>query len=292
MEIFKSRAPDALKEPRRRAIVPGRRRSMTVAQACILGMFQGVAEFLPISSSGHLLVFKDIMGLSEVPALFDVALHLATLASILLVFRKRVLGVIVSICRWIAGKGGEGDAENLAIVVPALVATALTAALGLAIERVDLSGSPKVVAGLLLVTAAVLVAGSRFKPGLAGYRAMGIRHGVVVGLAQGIGVFPGISRSGITISAGLASGLTRETAGEFSFLLAIPAILGALVLKLDDVAELAGTVAAAPLLAGCLVAFVVGVASLLLLMPIVRKGKLAWFAAYLAPAGLLGLFLL
>ncbi len=265
---------------------------MTVAQACILGMFQGVAEFLPISSSGHLLVFKDIMGLSEVPALFDVALHLATLASILLVFRKRVLGVIVSICRWIAGKGGEGDAENLAIVVPALVATALTAALGLAIERVDLSGSPKVVAGLLLVTAAVLVAGSRFKPGLAGYRAMGIRHGVVVGLAQGIGVFPGISRSGITISAGLASGLTRETAGEFSFLLAIPAILGALVLKLDDVAELAGTVAAAPLLAGCLVAFVVGVASLLLLMPIVRKGKLAWFAAYLAPAGLLGLFLL
>lgn len=265
---------------------------MTVAQACILGLFQGVAEFLPISSSGHLLVFKDIMGLSEVPALFDVTLHLATLASILLVFRKRVLGIIASVCRWIARKSGEGDAENLAIVVPALVATALTAAVGLAVERVDLSGSPRIVAGLLVVTAAVLVAGSRFKPGLTGYRAMGIRHGVVVGLAQGIGVFPGISRSGITISAGVASGLARETAGEFSFLLAIPAVAGALVLKLDDVAELAGTVATAPLLAGCLVAFVAGVASLRLLMPIVRKGKLAWFAAYLVPAGLLGLFLL
>lgn len=265
---------------------------MTVAQACILGMFQGVAEFLPISSSGHLLVFKDIMGVSEVPVLFDVTLHLATLASILLVFRKRVLGIIASIFRWIARKSGEGDAENLAIVLPALVATALTAAVGLAAERVDLTGSPRIVAGLLIVTAAVLVAGSRFKPGLAGYRAMGIRHGVVVGLAQGIGVFPGISRSGITISAGLASGLERGVAGEFSFLLAIPAILGALVLKLDDLSELTGAVAAAPLLAGCLTAFVVGVASLLLLMPIVRKGKLAWFAAYLVPAGLLGLFLL
>ncbi len=265
---------------------------MTVAQACILGFFQGVAEFLPISSSGHLLVFKDIMGLSEVPVLFDVTLHLATLASILLVFRKRVLGILASICRWIARKSGDGDAENLAIVVPALVATALTAAVGLAVERVDLTGSPRIVAGLLLVTAAVLVAGSRFKPGSTGYGKMGLRHGVIVGLAQGIGVFPGISRSGITISAGLASGLERGVAGEFSFLLAIPAIAGALVLKLDDLSELTGTVATAPLLAGCLVAFAVGVASLLLLMPIVRKGKLAWFAAYLAPAGLLGLFLL
>jgi undecaprenyl-diphosphatase len=251
-----------------------------------------VAEFLPISSSGHLLVFKDIMGLSEVPALFDVVLHLATLASILLVFRKRILGIVVSACRWLAGKSGEDDAENLAIVLPAIVATVLTAAVGLAAERVDLTGSPRIVAGLLIVTAAILVASSRFGRGTTDYRAMGLRHGVIVGLAQGIGVFPGISRSGITISAGLASGLKRETAGEFSFLLAVPAILGALALRLGDLAELTGTVAVTPLIVGCGVAFVAGVASLLLLMPLVRKGKLAWFAAYLAPAGLLGLFLL
>ena len=264
---------------------------MTLVQACVLGLFQGVAEFLPISSSGHLLVFKDLMGLSGVPALFDVVLHLATLGSILVVFRRRVAGILVSITRFLMRKSGEADAENLAIVPPALVATVLTAIVGLLIDRVDLSGKPKVVAGLLIVTAAILVASSRFKGG-SGYRGMGWKHGVIIGLAQGIGVFPGISRSGITISAGLASGLRREEAGEFAFLLAIPAILGALVLKFRDLGELQGTVSAAPLVAGSAVAFAAGVASLLLLKPIVRKGKLAWFAAYLVPAGLLGLFLL
>jgi len=265
---------------------------MTVFQAGILGLFQGVAEFLPISSSGHLLVFKNLMGLSEVPALFDVVLHLATLMSILLVFRKRIAGIVRSFLRLMAKKHGEEDAENLSIIVPALVATVLTAVVGLAIEQIDLSGVPRIVAGLLLVTALLLIASSRFKAGQTGYRGMTVRHGVIIGLAQGIGVFPGISRSGITISAGLASGLQRETAGEFSFLLAVPAILGALVLKLDDMAELAGTVAPLPLVVGSLVAFLAGVVSLLVLMPIVRKGKLAWFAAYLIPAGLLGLFLL
>ena len=261
-------------------------------QAGILGLFQGIAEFLPISSSGHLLVFKDLMGLSEVPALFDVVLHLATLASILLVFRKRIAGIVRSFLRLMVKKHGDDDVENLSIIVPALVATALTAVVGLAIEQIDLSGAPGVVAGLLLVTALILVASSRFKAGQTGYRGLTVRHGVIIGLAQGIGVFPGISRSGITISAGLASGLQRETAGEFSFLLAVPAILGALVLKLDDMAELAGTVATLPLVVGSLVAFLAGIASLLILMPLVRKGKLAWFAAYLIPAGLLGLFLL
>jgi len=264
---------------------------MTFVQACVLGLFQGVAEFLPISSSGHLLAFKDLMGLSDVPALFDVVLHLATLGSILVVFRKRVVGILVSITRYMARKSGEADAENLAIVPPALVATALTAVVGLLIDRIDLGGSPRIAAGLLLVTAAMLVVSSRFKGG-SGYRGMGWKRGIAIGLAQGIGVFPGISRSGITICAGLASGLRREEAGEFAFLLAIPAILGALVLKLGDLGELSDTVAMAPLAAGVVVAFASGIASLLLLMPIVRKGKLAWFAAYLVPAGLLGLFLL
>ncbi|MDX9957228.1 MAG: undecaprenyl-diphosphate phosphatase, partial [Spirochaetia bacterium] len=118
------------------------------------------------------------------------------------------------------------------------------------------------------------------------------KQGILVGIAQGLGVFPGISRSGITISAGLAAGLKREEAGEFAFLLVIPAIAGALILKLKDIGELAGTVATLPLLAGSLAAFAAGVLALMLLMPIVRKGKLAWFAVYLVPAGVLGLFLL
>lgn len=264
---------------------------MSLLQALILGLFQGVAEFLPISSSGHLLVFQGLMGLKDVPALFDVLLHLATLASILIVFRKRVGGIIMSTVRWIIRTSDESDAENLAIIPPAALATVVTAVLGVLINRIDLSGSPKIVAGLLLVTAAILLASAFFK-GERGYRQMRWTHGLLIGLAQGLGVFPGISRSGITISAGSATGLDRETAGEFSFLIAIPAILGAFVLKLKDVGRLSGAIEPLPLAVASLAAFGTGIVALLVLMPIVRKGKLAWFAAYLIPAGLIGLFLL
>ncbi|HUW70955.1 MAG TPA: undecaprenyl-diphosphate phosphatase [bacterium] len=264
---------------------------MNVLQALVLGLFQGVAEFLPISSSGHLLVFQGLMGLSNVPALFDVMLHLATLVSILVVFRKRVGGIIVSTFRWMARKSDDSDADNLAIIPPAALATVITAVLGVMIDKIDLSGSPKIVAGLLLVTAAILLA-SAFWKGTQGYRQMRWAHGLIIGIAQGLGVFPGISRSGITISAGGASGLNRETAGEFSFLIAIPAILGAFVLKLKDMGQLSGTIQPLPLAVATATAFGAGIISLLILMPIVRKGKLAWFAAYLIPAGLIGLFLL
>ena len=264
---------------------------MSVLQALILGLFQGIAEFLPISSSGHLLVFQGLLGLSDVPALFDVMLHLATLASILLVFRKRIGGIIISTVRWVARRSNESDAENLAIIPPAAVATVATAVLGYMINKIDLGGSPKIVAVLLLVTAAILLVSAFFK-GERSYRQMRWTHGLLIGIAQGIGVFPGISRSGITISAGSASGLNRETAGEFSFLIAIPAILGAFVLKLKDMGRLSGAIQPLPLAVACVAAFVTGVLSLLVLMPIVRKGKLAWFAAYLIPAGLIGLFLL
>jgi undecaprenyl-diphosphatase len=264
---------------------------MSILQALILGVFQGISEFLPISSSGHLLVFKGLMGLSEVPGLFDVILHAATLLSVLVVFRKRIIGIIISSVRYVRKRSGEADAENLAIILPALAATVCTAIVGLLVDRIDFTGQEKLVSALFLVTAVILVATS-FRKGGTGYRQLTIKQGLLVGLAQGVGVFPGISRSGITISAGIAAGMKREEAGEFAFLLVIPAIAGALVLKLRDLGELAGTVAPLPLLAGSLAAFVAGILALLLLMPIVRKGRLAWFAVYLVPAGLAGLLLL
>lgn len=263
---------------------------MTLLQSFLLGAFQGLAEFLPISSSGHLLLFKAVMGLSSVPVLFDIVLHVATLFSILLVFRKRIAGILISIARWMRRRSTEDDAENLAIVVPALVATVLTAALGLVLDSLDLRAQPRVVAGLFLVTAAILV-GTSFIKGTVGYRGMGIKHGIVIGLAQGIGVLPGISRSGITICAGLVSGMKREQAGEFAFLLAVPAVLGALILESGNLGQLSGSVDGLPLAVAASTAFGIGVLALLALMPLVRKGKLAWFAAYLIPVGIAGLFL-
>jgi len=265
---------------------------MTFMQALILGLFQGVSEFLPVSSSGHLLALRELFGLSEVPRLFDVILHAATLLSILVVFRARIGGILAALVRWAARRGDvpAQDAENLALVPPALAATAVTAVTGLGIEKFLPVESPRIASAFLLVTAALLIGSSRFR-GTRGYGRLGLGRGALIGLAQGIGVLPGISRSGITISAGLAAGLDRDTAGEFAFLLAVPAVAGALLLELKDLADLGAVVAPAPLAVGFLVAFASGIASLSLLMPLVRKGRLAWFAAYLIPAGLAGLFL-
>lgn len=285
-----ARAPGRLPFPRQSA--PAIVVAMTAIQALILGLFQGVTEFLPVSSSGHLLILRELFGLSEVPRLFDVVLHTATLLSVSVVFRRRVGGVLAALYRLaIRRKDVPGeDAANLALVVPALAATAVTALVGLGIEKFLSVESPRVASALLLMTAAVLVLSSRFRGNL-GYGRIGPARGALIGLAQGIGVLPGISRSGITISAGLAAGLDRDTAGEFAFLLAIPAIAGALLLELKDFAELGASVAPGSLAVGFLAAFTAGVAALYLLMPLVRKGRLAWFAVYLIPAGLAGLFL-
>lgn len=268
---------------------------MTATQAFLLGLFQGIAEFLPISSSGHLLVLKELLGLSGVPLLFDVILHLGTLLSILVVFRARIIGIFAALWRWLAKpsarpSASESDRENLALVLPTVVATAVTGVIGLWIEKFIPVESPRVVCALFLVTAVLLVVSSRFR-GRRGFRELGALRGALVGLAQGLGVLPGISRSGITISGGLAAGLNRDAAGEFAFILAIPAILGAFVLELKDAMELGAAVGTLPLVVGFLAAFVSGIGALSLLMPIVRKGKLAAFAVYLIPAGVLGLFL-
>lgn len=265
---------------------------MTAIQALILGLLQGISEFLPVSSSGHLVILRELFGLSGVPRLFDVILHAATLLSVLVVFRRRVGGILAALGRWIIRRKDvpAEDAENLALVIPALAATAVTAVVGLGIEKYLPVESPRVASALLMVTAVILVLSSRFRGNLR-YSRIGPARGALIGLAQGIGVLPGISRSGITISAGLAAGLDRDTAGEFAFLLAIPAIAGALLLELKDLSELGASVAPAPLAIGFLAAFGAGLAALSVLMPLVRKGRLAWFAAYLIPAGLAGLFL-
>jgi undecaprenyl-diphosphatase len=264
---------------------------MDYLQALFLGALQGVAEFLPISSSGHLIVFRGLLGLGDVPVLFDVLLHLATLVAVCIVFRERLGGILASLGRWCTKRNKAGDAENLAIVPPAIVATALTGVIGYFVNKVELEGSPKIVALLLGLTALILIASS-FLKGRKGYKELSPLDGVLPGIAQGIGVFPGISRSGATISGCAATGMARKEAGEFAFLISIPAILGALALKLPEAGELGQTVSLGPLALACAVSLVVGIVSLKLLMKVVTAGKLKWFALYLLPAAALGFFFL
>jgi len=258
---------------------------MSVLQAVILGVVQGITEFLPVSSSGHLLVLKHLFGLSEVPILFDVLLHIATLAVVIIVFRRRIGQILAAIGRWIARRHVREDMENLRLAVVVIIASFFTGVMGVAISELDFAWDPRVAGALFMVTAAILIA-SHFSKGTTGYATVGFKEAAISGIAQGFGVFPGISRSGITISGALFAGLSREKAGEFAFIISIPAIIGALGLTLTDAGELSATVSPVALIAGVVTSFLVGLASIMVLLRIVRSAKLWVFAIYLVPLGI------
>ena len=264
---------------------------MTILEAIVFGVVQGATEFLPVSSSGHLAVLKAVLDLTEVPILFDVLLHVATLIVVVVFFRERVGRILVSLGRWLARRSGEEDATDLRIAWLIVVATVATGALGVALNELEVGLHPRVVSVLFIVTAAVLV-GAHFLGGSKEYRDLRVRDALVVGAAQGMGVLPGISRSGITIGASLAAGLARERAGEFAFLVSIPAVLGALLLTLRDAGELSSAVGPVALIVGFLAALVVGFFSLALLVRLIRGGRLYLFAFYLVPLGVAGIILL
>jgi undecaprenyl-diphosphatase len=187
-------------------------------------------------------------------------------------------------------RSDDSDLENLRLSWVIVVATALTGAMGILIDRLEPGSDPRLVSVLFIVTGFILIS-SRFFSGNRTYRQIGLRDAVVVGMAQGFGVFPGISRSGITISAGLAAGLERERAGEFAFLVSIPAIIGAFILTLRDASDLSRAVSVPALAAGFVSALVVGIFALVVLLRLVRSGRLYLFAIYLIPVGIAGLFL-
>jgi undecaprenyl-diphosphatase len=266
---------------------------MDLVWVLVLGVVQGVTEFLPVSSSGHLAVLQEVMGLEGPRLLMNVALHAGTLGSILAVYhadlRRLARGSAGALVpgRWGRGDGGtasEADREALRTGIGVVVATAVTVPVALGLERrvEHFNHEPFAVGGFLFITGALLV-GARFLR--AGGGAVGSRAAALVGLAQGLAVLPGISRSGVTIVAALIAGAGREQAVRFSFLAALPALVGAMVLEGGlDAAEVA---ARWPLyLAGAVVSFVVGWACLKLMISLTERGRLHVFAAYLLPLGL------
>lgn len=281
---------------------------MTIIQGVILGILQGIAEFLPISSSGHLAVAQNLLGLQDVPLLFDVFLHVATLAAVILFFRRQVWELLCALGRWITRRplsdkirGSSGltctDEAARKTVTAIILATVVTGVIGVVVEK-KLSELPiKAVCGGFVFTAVILIVSSLIEKkaeqkGNIPSEGISWKQSLVIGLAQGVGTLPGISRSGSTIAGGLLSGVNRADAGEFSFIVSIPAIIGAFILELKDLGSVSSEIGAAPVIAGCITAFVVGYASLTWLMRIIRKGKLEWFACYLIPAGILGMIFL
>ncbi len=261
---------------------------MSILEALLLGILQGVAEFLPISSSGHLSVAQKLLGLEEVPLLFDVFLHLATLAAICLFFRQKIATLFHSFWKVIARQ--ESDDSDRRYIIAIILATLVTGIIGIFIEKVLPEMPIQVVFAGFIFTAILLLLSSRIgNSRIAEGNAPSWRQALLIGLAQGVGTLPGVSRSGSTISGALFCGVTRELAGEFSFIVSIPAILGAFLLELKDIGQLGSAVGIIPLIVGCTSAFASGLFALTWLMKLIRKGKLGYFAIYLIPLGILGL---
>ena len=262
---------------------------MSIFQGIVLGVLQGVAEFLPISSSGHLIVAQNLFGLEEVPLLFDVFLHVATLLAVVLYFRKKIWELICSFARiFVPVKNPsaaqiEKKSEDAKYIAAIILATFVTGALGIFSSKIISEISVKAVCAGFVVTALLLVFSSLFEK----------KHSsLAIGFAQGIGTLPGISRSGSTIAGALFCGVKRDVAGEFSFIVSIPAILGAFILELKDLGEVSSSIGAEPVIAGCAAAFASGYIALSWLMRLIKKGRLEWFACYLIPVGILGMIFL
>lgn len=267
---------------------------MEIWKAIIVGIVQGLAEFLPVSSSGHIVLTQYLLGIrvegaSHQPDLsFEIILHLGTLVSVLLFFRKSLWKLIESLYT------KEMKAERMKILYLGIATLPAVVAALLFKDFFDAApGNPVLVSGLLIVTGFVLFI-PRFVKG--GQSEAGLKGAVMMGIGQAFAILPGISRSGSTIAAGLVSGVKAEKAAEFSFLMSIPAIAGGFVLTMKDKMEETGSLDSAlaacfntPYVAGAVAAGVVGLLAIYLVMGAVKRGKLEYFSYYCFTAGISGM---
>ncbi len=274
---------------------------MSLIGAILLGIVQGIAEFLPISSSGHLAVLQNLFGVNDVAEshlLFDVMLHLGTLISVIIAYRRDILEILRSLVGLITGKGGRsltaepyGPPRRFVLMI--IVAT-LPLLLVLPVKDTieSLSGNTIYVGIILILTGVMLFAADRLKPGRKNEKNMTYLDALLIGFGQAVATVPGLSRSGTTISVGMARGLDREYAVKFSFILSLPAILGANILTIAKAARAGIDSSALPVyLAGVAVAAVVGFFAIKLVRLLAQKGKFGRFAYYCFAVGLAAIIL-
>ncbi len=266
---------------------------MSVLEAIFYGIVQGVAEFLPISSSGHLALAHNFFGAEEGQYLaFDILLHLATLLAVFIVYRKEVWQVICGFFS-LVGKLFTGRlkkqplsfGERLFLML--CIATVPLVPMVILADYVEAVNGISWAIGLLLIfNGAMLWFSDRLQQGKVSLENAGWLRPLLVGCVQLFGVFPGISRSGSTITGGRLCGFTREDAVRFSFLMSMPAIFGACVLELPDFFATGMTSdLVAPCLAGSLVALVVGLGAIKLLQFFARKKGFTVFSVYTVLVG-------
>lgn len=262
---------------------------MTFIQAVILGLAQGLAEFLPISSSGHLALlqyFFDISAENVLP--FAVLLHLGTLISVFVVYWRDIVELVCELFACLkdifTGKGPRINANptrRLGFMI--IVATIPTAIIGLAFNDLfaGLYLSLPAIGFGLLITGTILVIAEKMAKGRKRVEQMKFRNAVLVGLMQGIAIWPGISRSGSTLFGGLVSGLNREFAVKFAFLISIPSILGSVIVEAPDAFSAGMSMGdLGPVIVGVIVSAVSGFFAIKTMIRVVSNKKLTGFSIY------------
>ena len=282
--------------------------------AVLLGLVQGLTEFIPVSSSGHLVLIPYFLGIETPGIAFDVALHLGTFAAVVLYFRTDLRHMLAAL----VGAGDPAFVQRHRRLAALLVlATIPIAVVGLGLRDVFEAAfdSPAAAAGFLLLTGVLLLLGEAARSRRGGITAVapdpdpaqvaigydpgdhegltldriGIRQALVIGFGQCIALFPGVSRSGTTIAAGMSAGLTRPAATRFSFLLALPALVGATVVSAPDLAGGDAMFSTPAIIAGILAAFLSGYLAIRWLLALVARDRLTGFAWYCFAVGGLSL---
>ena len=264
---------------------------MDALQALILGLIQGLTEYLPVSSSGHLTIGAHLFGLSGAENLtFTVAVHVATVLSTCVILWREIVWLFTDLFKF---KWNEGTRYIVNIIISMIPVAVVGFFFKDYVEQVF--GSGLTIVGIcLLVTASLLAFAYFAKPRQR--ENISPLHAFIIGIAQAIAVLPGLSRSGSTIATGLLLGNKKEKLAQFSFLMVIPPILGEALLDVKDMAEMgvSNAMAGIPttsLVVGFLAAFISGCLACKWMINIVKKGKLIWFAVYCALVGVLAIVL-
>lgn len=254
---------------------------MTIFQGAVMGVVQGLTEFLPVSSSGHLALARHILGAGPAEDVaFEVAVHAGTLLAVILFFWKKLVELSTDAIH------GKGDGRRWFYYI--VIATIPAGLIGILFEeRIDNLFNDLTLVGVAWIfTAIILYLSERIRSREVVVGQMGIWRAIAIGFAQAVAIIPGVSRSGSTISTGLLAGVDRKGAVDFSFILSLPVILGAIVLTFNDWLD-GGVILGLPHIAGAITALLSGYFAIAVMLKVVTNRKLIWFAFYCL---LLGVF--
>lgn len=283
---------------------------MSLLESIFLGIIQGLAEFLPISSSGHLAIFEKVFGMEEATISFDIFLHLGTLIAVFAVYWKDILRLIVDGCGLLIDSGfncvefartkKNGEEPQYRRVISTsyrkfallvIVSTIPTGIIGIVgKDIVDSASDTLLIPGIcLLVTAVLLLIADNVPDGMKTPKKTTMKDAIFIGICQGIATLPGISRSGTTITAGLLCGLRKDFVVKYSFLMSIPAILGAVVLEIPDMGSDLASTGIGCYIAGIVCSAVVGYICIKTMLVVVKNKKFKYFSYYCALVGVIAI---